>query len=69
MKVLLWNSYKADGATTYKALLDYEEEHHGNVSSQITLPNMTVLKDVLDLVSNETDVDLCFIIEGMGSDL
>lgn len=69
MKVLLWNSYKADGATTYKDLIDYEEENHGSVSSQITLPNMKVLKDVLDLVHNETDVDLCFAIEGMGSDL
>tara|TARA_R110002020_G_scaffold286542_1_gene502104 strand:- start:7 stop:216 length:210 start_codon:yes stop_codon:yes gene_type:complete len=69
MKVLLWNSYKADGATTYKALLDYEHDALGKVSTQITLPNMTVLKDVLDLVHNETDVDLCYAIEGMGSDL
>jgi len=69
MKVLFWNSLKADGATTYKALLDYEHAALGSVSTQITLPNMKVLKEILDMVSNETDIDLCFVIEGLGSDL
>jgi hypothetical protein len=69
MKVILWNSYKADGATTYKDLIGYEEENHGSVSTHMILPNMTALKDVLDLVCNEADIDLCYVIEGMGSDL
>jgi hypothetical protein len=68
MKVLLWNSDKADGATTTSTLHLYERLN-GSVSTQINLPNMKVLKDVLEVVSNETDVDLCFVIEGMGSDL
>ncbi len=53
---IVWSSSKAGGATTYPALLEYELDENGSVSSQIQTSD---IKSFLEACYNETDIDLC----------